>query len=103
MKSRAAVAFAAGEPLKIVEIDVEPPRKGEVLVIRRSGTPQPVVIPLDLEAAISGTDTSQDILLQPYDIVYVPRTAIAEVNQFIDQYFRQNIPIPFGVGYGLNN
>ncbi len=32
MKSRAAVAFAAGEPLKIVEIDVEPPRTGEVLV-----------------------------------------------------------------------
>ena len=32
MKSRAAVAFAAGEPLQIVEIDVEPPRKGEVLV-----------------------------------------------------------------------
>ena len=32
MKSRAAVAFAAGEPLKIVEIDVAPPRAGEVLV-----------------------------------------------------------------------
>ncbi|MBS0557202.1 MAG: S-(hydroxymethyl)glutathione dehydrogenase/class III alcohol dehydrogenase [Proteobacteria bacterium] len=32
MKSRAAVAFAAGQPLKIVEIDVAPPRKGEVLV-----------------------------------------------------------------------
>jgi S-(hydroxymethyl)glutathione dehydrogenase/alcohol dehydrogenase len=32
MKSRAAVAFAAGQPLQIVEIDVEPPRKGEVLV-----------------------------------------------------------------------
>ncbi|MGE5478451.1 MAG: polysaccharide biosynthesis/export family protein [Bacteroidales bacterium] len=78
-------------------------RKGEVLVIRRSGTTQPVVIPVDLDAAISGTDTSQDILLQPYDVVYVPKTAIAEVNQFIDQYFRQNIPIPFGVGYGLNN
>ena len=31
-KSRAAVAFAAGEPLKVVEIDVAPPRKGEVLV-----------------------------------------------------------------------
>lgn len=78
-------------------------RKGEILVIRRSGTPQPVVIPLDLDATISGKDTSQDILLQPYDIVYVPRTAVAEVNQFIDQYFRQNIPIPFGIGYGLNN
>ncbi len=32
MKSRAAVAFAAGQPLQIVEIDVAPPRSGEVLV-----------------------------------------------------------------------
>jgi len=32
MKSRAAVAFAPGQPLKIVEIDVAPPRAGEVLV-----------------------------------------------------------------------
>ena len=32
MKSRAAVAFEPGKPLQIVEIDVEPPRKGEVLV-----------------------------------------------------------------------
>ena len=32
MKSRAAVAFAAGEPLEIVEIDVAPPKQGEVLV-----------------------------------------------------------------------
>lgn len=32
MKSRAAVAFAAGQALEIVEIDVQPPRAGEVLV-----------------------------------------------------------------------
>ena len=32
MKSRAAVAFAAGQPLQIVEIDVAPPQQGEVLV-----------------------------------------------------------------------
>ncbi|HYJ10026.1 MAG TPA: S-(hydroxymethyl)glutathione dehydrogenase/class III alcohol dehydrogenase [Polyangiaceae bacterium] len=32
MKSRAAVAFAAGKPLEIVDIDVEPPRAGEALV-----------------------------------------------------------------------
>ena len=32
MKSRAAVAFAPGEPLQVVELDVEPPRRGEVLV-----------------------------------------------------------------------
>ena len=32
MKSRAAVAFEAGKPLQIVEIDVAPPKKGEVLI-----------------------------------------------------------------------
>jgi len=32
MKSRAAVAFAPGQPLEIVEIDVAPPQKGEVLI-----------------------------------------------------------------------
>lgn len=37
MKSRAAVAFGPGQPLKIVEIDVAAPKKGEVL-IRNSHT-----------------------------------------------------------------
>ena len=32
MKSRAAVAFEAGKPLQVVEIDVAPPHKGEVLI-----------------------------------------------------------------------
>jgi S-(hydroxymethyl)glutathione dehydrogenase/alcohol dehydrogenase len=32
MKSRAAVAFAPGELLQIVELDVAPPKKGEVLI-----------------------------------------------------------------------
>lgn len=38
MKSRAAVAFAAGKPLEIVEVDVDGPRAGEVLIeIKASG------------------------------------------------------------------
>jgi S-(hydroxymethyl)glutathione dehydrogenase/alcohol dehydrogenase len=32
MKSRAAVAFEAGKPLEIVEVDLEGPKQGEVLV-----------------------------------------------------------------------
>jgi S-(hydroxymethyl)glutathione dehydrogenase/alcohol dehydrogenase len=32
IKARAAVAWAAGQPLEITEVDVEPPRQGEVLV-----------------------------------------------------------------------
>lgn len=38
MKSRAAVAFEPGKPLGIVEIDVAPPKKGEVVIrISHSG------------------------------------------------------------------
>ncbi|MGE5505072.1 MAG: polysaccharide biosynthesis/export family protein [Actinomycetota bacterium] len=77
-------------------------RKGEVLVIRRNGTSQPQVIPLNLDAAIDGADTSQDIALQPYDVVFVPKSRIAQVNTWIEQYIKNNIPIPFGFGYGLN-
>ena len=32
MKSRAAVALAAGKPLEVMEVDLEGPREGEVLV-----------------------------------------------------------------------
>ncbi|MHB0776385.1 S-(hydroxymethyl)glutathione dehydrogenase, partial [Halomonas sp. WWR20] len=32
MKSRAAVAWEAGKPLDVTEIDVEGPKAGEVLV-----------------------------------------------------------------------
>ena len=32
MKSRAAIALAAGQPLQLVEIDVQDPQPGEVLV-----------------------------------------------------------------------
>lgn len=32
MKTKAAVAFGAGQPLEIVEVDLEGPREGEVLI-----------------------------------------------------------------------
>ncbi len=51
MKSRAAVAFVAGKPLEIVEVDVAGPREGEVLVeIKATG-----VCHTD-EFTISGSD-----------------------------------------------
>ncbi len=32
MKTKAAVAFAAGKPLEVVEVDLDGPKTGEVLV-----------------------------------------------------------------------
>ncbi|WP_142847823.1 polysaccharide biosynthesis/export family protein [Telmatospirillum sp. J64-1] len=74
----------------------------QVLLIRRGADGQPVVANLDLHAALSGTDLSQDVALEPYDIIFVPRSGVADLNLAIDQYIRQNIPIPFGLGYSIN-
>ncbi len=46
----------------------------EIIVIRRDRGGQPFVIKLDLKAALSGEDLSQDIRLLPNDFVNVPRS-----------------------------
>jgi protein involved in polysaccharide export with SLBB domain len=80
----------------------ETARLNEVLVIRRDPSAQePIVIPVDISAVVDGSQTNQDIALMPYDVVYVPKSPIANVNKFVDQYIRQNIPFGFGLTYGF--
>ncbi len=78
-------------------------RDSEVLVIRRNALRKPFVIRVDLARAMNGLDMSQDILLEPYDIVYVPKSFIANVNTWVDLYLRRNIPINMGLYYDLNS
>ncbi len=83
----------------------ESARVNEVLVIRRdpaAPTSNPIVIPVDISAVVDGTSTGEDIALLPYDVVYVPKSPIANVNKFVDQYIRQNIPFGFGLSYGFD-
>jgi polysaccharide export outer membrane protein len=49
---------------------------------------------LALHKPLSGEDFVQDVRLQASDIIHVPRSRIANVNLFVDQYIRQNLPIP---------
>jgi protein involved in polysaccharide export with SLBB domain len=74
-------------------------RTTEVIVIRRGADNQPLAIAVNLDKAIDGTDMSQDIALRPFDIVYVPKSAIANVNVWVDQYIRKNIPVYTGIYY----
>jgi protein involved in polysaccharide export with SLBB domain len=80
----------------------ETARLNEVLVIRRDpAQPNPIVIPVDIASVVDGTQTNQDIALMPFDVVFVPKSPIANVNKFVDQYIRQNIPFGFGLTYGF--
>ncbi len=67
-----------------------------VLLIRRVSEGICRAIPLDLTEVLSGEDMTKDIALQPYDAIYVASSAIADVNLWIDQYIRQNIPLNVG-------
>ncbi|MFN8644720.1 MAG: hypothetical protein U0802_24795 [Candidatus Binatia bacterium] len=35
--------------------------------------------------------------LQAYDIVWVPRSKIADINLFVEQHIRNNLPIDFAI------
>jgi polysaccharide export outer membrane protein len=64
-----------------------------VLVVRRDANAEPVAFAVDISRVFDGSGSSQDVPLQPSDIVFVPKSTIADINQFIDQYVRKNIPI----------
>ncbi len=72
-------------------------KRGDVILIRRNGLKKPFVYTVNVDAALDGTDIGQDVWLKPYDIVYVPKSAIANINVWVDQYIRQNIPIDVGL------
>jgi polysaccharide export outer membrane protein len=41
----------------------------------------------------------QDVPLQPYDVIVVPKSRIAELNQIVEQYIVKLIPVTFSAGF----
>lgn len=66
-------------------------QRKSVVVFRRVGEDEAEFYKLDLKQALDKGVYGDDMFLRPYDIVYVPKTFIANVNTFVDQWFRQNI------------
>jgi polysaccharide biosynthesis/export protein len=73
----------------------------ETLVIRKGPESRPVPVRVDLDAMLNGSTAGQDFKLQPDDIVYVPKSAIAKANQFVNQYVEQ-LFLFRGVSLGFN-
>jgi protein involved in polysaccharide export with SLBB domain len=67
----------------------------DVFVVRRESDGGYALASADIKAVLLGQDSSGNFLLRPYDVVFVPPTPIADVNKFVDQYIRKNIPISF--------
>jgi polysaccharide biosynthesis/export protein len=74
----------------------------DALVLRRGPNGDRIALPVDLAAAMAGAEGAQDITLQPYDVVIVPRSGIANLNIWVDQYIRRLIPFGLGISYTIN-
>jgi polysaccharide export outer membrane protein len=75
-------------------------RRGDVLVLSRaSGQSQVTEVDLSGRALRAGLPDAQP--LQRYDVVYVPRSRISQVNLFMQQYVREALPVQFSLYYDL--
>lgn len=74
--------------------------RGDVLILSRaSGSTMVTEIDLSMRAVRNGLPGAQ--ALQRYDVVYVPRSRISQVNLFMQQYVRDALPVQFSFYYDL--
>lgn len=70
----------------------------QVILIRNGEDGRPAGLAIDIRPIESGEHPEEDVLLRPFDIVFVPKSKIGNLDMWVDQYIRKLIPtIPFAV------
>ena len=90
-------AVLAADGLK----DTAQPR--EVIVLRNVPGGERQVLRVDLKGLMEGDPTAQDVALTAYDVVIVPRSGVANVGLWVDQYIRRVLPVSLGFNYSLGS
>ena len=75
------------------------------ILIRQGPHKEPVPIHVDLKDAMYGKGAAADLVLEPNDIVYVPKSAIAEADKWVNQYIEKLVlfrGFSAGVTYQIN-
>ena len=75
--------------------------RSQVLVVRPEPDGRDAVRVVNLGKVLKGEAPAEDVVLQAQDLVYVPTSPIADVDQFVDQYIKQAIPITASATYEL--
>jgi polysaccharide export outer membrane protein len=75
-------------------------KRGEVVVLRRGAGGRAMMRTVDLSKALKGARGAERVPLRRFDIVYVPRSGVAEIGAFMSQV-RDALPI--GFNYSLNS
>ncbi len=70
-----------------------------IFIIRRGPGDVPQLFATRYNALVYAKDASADVRLAPFDVVYVPRTSVAEAYVWFNQYFQQFVPVSWGFSY----
>lgn len=68
-------------------------RRQQVILIRMNPDGTRFGRAINVRAAQTGKDPNSDVFLQPADVVFVPRSRIANIGLFIESYIRDILPI----------
>jgi protein involved in polysaccharide export with SLBB domain len=74
-------------------------RMNEVVVLRMKPDNTAMLRRIDLQRFISRGDMNENITLQPEDMIFVPRSRVAEVNWWIEEYINRNLPFGRQLSY----
>jgi protein involved in polysaccharide export with SLBB domain len=76
------------------------------IVIRKGADSRPVPIRFDLNSYMMGNSETAEFQLQPDDVVFVPKSSIAQLNKFVDEVIRGVLMFngwAFGFSYRVND
>jgi protein involved in polysaccharide export with SLBB domain len=76
------------------------------IVIRKGADSRPVPIRFDLNSYMMGDSETAEFQLQPDDVVFVPKSSIAQLNKFVDEVIRGVLMFNgwgFGFSYRVND
>ena len=75
--------------------------RGDVVVLRRNPGGELMMRTVNLGQALRGRPGSDDIQIRRHDIIFVPRSTVAEINVFIEQYVTGIIPLDSAMSYAI--
>lgn len=72
-------------------------KTNSVILLRNNGHQVALAYKLNLQDVL--TRGKANVVLKPFDVVYVPRSKVGRADKFVDQYIRQLIPISLTAGF----
>ncbi len=89
MRATAAIFYAGGFKSTA--------KTKEIIILHNNGRNTPQLTRLNVEAVLN--KGAEDVELHPFDVVFVPKSRIAKLDQFVDQYLKQLQPISLNMGF----